>query len=126
MVERFDNDMSHDLQSATQIIPDRDAELIAGLCEAQKSITAIAADIASCSRADLPARDLTADVVLRSVGVERDFRPVEDEEQLRLVGVEAGEQAIELAQARFLREAGNRRSNRARNVRARRWLGLSR
>ena len=39
--------------------------------------------------------DLAADVVLRAVGVERDFGPVEHHQQFGLVGVQPGEQAVE-------------------------------
>jgi hypothetical protein len=63
--EPFDDGVPRDLEPAAQIIPDRDAKLVAGLGEAQKSIAAIAADIASCSGADLPAYDLTR-VLLRT------------------------------------------------------------
>src|SRR2546426_12498949 len=38
---------------------------------------------------------LTADVVLRTVGVERNFGPLEHHQQLGLVGVEASEQPVE-------------------------------
>ena len=47
MVERFDDGMSRDLESVAQIIPDRDAELAACLCQTEESIPAIAAIVAS-------------------------------------------------------------------------------
>jgi len=49
--------------------PDRDAELVAGLDETEESIAAIPADVASRPGADLAPRDLTANVVFRTVGV---------------------------------------------------------
>jgi hypothetical protein len=91
--------MSRDLESTAEIILDRNAELVAGLGEAQKSIAAIAADIAACSGADLPACDLTANVVLRAVCVERDFRPIQHHQQLRLVGMKPRQQAIQCGEA---------------------------
>src|SRR3954469_25449663 len=47
LVERLDECVAHHLEPAAQIIPDRDAEFVAGLGEAQESITAVAADIAA-------------------------------------------------------------------------------
>src|SRR3954451_21326478 len=55
LVERLDECVAHHLEPAAQIIPDRDAEVVAGLGEAQESITAVAADIAA-----RPGTDLTA------------------------------------------------------------------
>src|SRR4051794_41604526 len=55
LVERLDECVAHHLEPAAQIIPDRDAEFVAGLGEAQESITAVAADIAA-----RPGTDLTA------------------------------------------------------------------
>ena len=47
MVERLNEDVPRHLEPAAQIVPDRDAKLIAGLGETQKRIAAIAADIAA-------------------------------------------------------------------------------
>jgi hypothetical protein len=59
------------LEPVPEIIPDRDAELVTGLGEAQESVATIEADIAACPGADLPPCDVAADIVLRTVGVER-------------------------------------------------------
>lgn len=56
--------MPGDLEPATQIIPDRDAEFVTSLGEAEEGIAAIAADVASCAGADLPPCDVAPDVVL--------------------------------------------------------------
>src|SRR5690242_13580065 len=105
MVERFDECMPRDLESGAQIVPDCDAEFVAGLGQAQKSIAAIAADIAACLCTDLAPDDLTADVVLRAVGVQRDLRPVQHHQQLSLVGMQPGQQAVQG------REAGATKKN---------------
>jgi hypothetical protein len=84
-----------DGETIAEIVPEGDAELRTGLGEAEKSIAAIAAGVAAGAAADLSLGDLAADVVLRSVGVERDLGPVVDEEQFGLVGVKSGEQAVE-------------------------------
>ena len=75
-------------------------------CEAEKGVAAISAGVASGSAADLSFDDLTADVVFRSVGVERDFGTVEDDEQLGLVGVKAFEQLVELGETGATLEDG--------------------
>ena len=48
MVERFDKCVARDLEPAAQILPDRDAEFVAGLGETEKSVAAVAADVAAC------------------------------------------------------------------------------
>ena len=53
MVERLEECMPGDPESAAQIIPDRDAKLVAGLGQAEESIAAIATDVAACPGADL-------------------------------------------------------------------------
>jgi len=84
MVEGFNKCMARNPESAARIIPDRDAEPVASLGEARESIAAITAEIAPCSGTDLVSRDVTTEVVLGAVGVERDLRPVQDHQQLSL------------------------------------------
>ena len=86
---------SWDDQSVAEIVPEGNAELRTGFGEPEKGIVAIAPGVAAGSAADLSPGDLAADVIFRSVGVQRDLRAIEDEEQFGLVGVEAGEQAAE-------------------------------
>src|SRR4051812_50207344 len=69
MVERLDECVAGNLESAAQIIPDRDAEFVAGLGEAQESITAVAADIAARPGTDLTAGGGGAGIVLPARGV---------------------------------------------------------
>ena len=42
---------------------------------------------------------LTADVVFRTIGVERDFRPFQHHQQFGLVGVQPREQAVQRHEA---------------------------
>src|SRR4051812_49933319 len=74
MVERLDECVAGNLESAAQIIPDRDAEFVAGLGEAQESITAVAADIAARPGTDLTAGGGAAGIVLPARGVAGDLR----------------------------------------------------
>ena len=84
-----------DGEAVAKVIPERDFELGAGFGEAEKGIAAVTTDIAAGAGADLAPGDVAADVVLRSVGVQRDFGSVEHHQQLGLVGVEPHEQAVE-------------------------------
>ena len=63
--------MTRDAEPAAEIIPERHAELGAGLGEAEESIAAITAEIAACSGTDLPAGNLASNVVFGAVGVKR-------------------------------------------------------
>ena len=93
-----------DGQSGAEIVPERDFELGAGLEETQEGVSTIATDIAARAAADLSPGDVAADVVLRSVGVQRDLGSVEDHQQLGLVGVEPHEQTVEGDEAGHARE----------------------
>src|SRR3954470_14273949 len=86
MVERFDECVAHHLESAAQIIPDREAEFVAGLGEAQKSVTAVAAGVGARPGTYFAPGDVAADIVLRAVGVQWNLRPVQHHQQLILVG----------------------------------------
>ncbi len=77
----------HDFEPAAQIIPDRDAQFVTRLRETEESVAAVPPDVAPCSRADLAPCDLTANVIFRTVGVERDFGPVQNHQQLGLIGM---------------------------------------
>jgi hypothetical protein len=74
MVERLNDPVSRHLEPAAQIIPDREAELVAGLGKPQKRIPTIAANIAACFGAHFAPSDVAPDVI--PVGVERNLRPV--------------------------------------------------
>src|SRR6202789_1366872 len=104
MVECFDRDIPRHLEPAAEIIPDRDEELIAGLGQTEECIAAVPTNVAPCSGADLPACDVTANVVLRSIGVERDLRPLQHPPLGRLVGVQPREQTIQRGEAGVAQE----------------------
>ena len=91
--------MPHHLEPAAQIIPDRDPEFVAGFGQAEECVAAIAADIAPGPGADLPPRDVTTDIVLRTVGVKRNFRPVQHHQQLSFVGMQPRQQAVQRDEA---------------------------
>src|SRR3954462_8667432 len=78
-----------------EIVPEGDAELLAGLGKAEEGIPAVAAKIALGAAADLALGHLAADVVFGAVGVQRDLWMVEHHQQLGLVGVQPLQQAVE-------------------------------
>src|SRR5258708_21978080 len=82
-------------ETVAKIVPERNAEFVASFCQAEEGSAAFAPGVAASAAADLAPGDLAADIVLRSVGVQRDVRAVEDEKQFGLIGVEASEQTIE-------------------------------
>src|SRR6478609_356671 len=67
MVERFNHGVPGHFEPAAEVVPRRDAQLVAGLGETQKRIATIATGIAARPAADLPPCDVAADVVLRPV-----------------------------------------------------------
>src|ERR1700675_217466 len=97
--QAWDGVSARDGESVAKVVPERDFELGAGFGETEKGIAAITTDIAAGAGTDLPPGDVAADVVLRSVGVQRDFGSVEHHQQLGLVGVEPREQAVERDEA---------------------------
>lgn len=61
----------------------------------EKGVAAVAPEIAAAATADLAPYDLATQVVLRTVGVQREVRAVKHEQQLGLAGVKPRQQAIE-------------------------------
>src|ERR1700757_57912 len=87
-----------------EVIPESDAELRAGLVEAEKGVAAVATNVTSGAATDLSLGDLAADIVLRSIGVQWDLRPVEHHQQFTLVGMEPGKQTVEGDESGLVRE----------------------
>src|SRR5208283_383582 len=82
-------------EPGAEIVPEREAELLARLAEAEEGVAAVAAGVGLGAAADLAFGHLAADVVLRTIGVQRDLRVVEHHQELGLVGVQPLEQAVE-------------------------------
>ena len=53
-----------DADPGAAVIPERDAELLAGLAKAEESVAAVASDVGFGAAADLTLGDVAADVVL--------------------------------------------------------------
>src|SRR4029079_13624977 len=84
-----------DSDAGPEVIPERHSELLAGFHQAQERVPAVAALIGAGAAADLSSRHVTPNVILRAVGVQRDLRPLQHAQQLRLVGLKPGQQTIE-------------------------------
>ena len=90
-----DRGLIRDGEPGPQIVPEAQTELGTGLQPGPEGVPAIPPGVAAGSAADLAPDDLGADVVLRSVGVQRDLRAVEHAQQLGLVGVQPREQPVQ-------------------------------
>jgi hypothetical protein len=93
-----------DIEASTEVIPETDAELGAGLGKGEESIAGVAAGIAAGAAGNFAPCDVTTNVVLRAIGVQRNFGTLEHLEQLRLVGMKPCEQAVEGDEAGFVGE----------------------
>ena len=69
--------MIGDCEPAAEIVPEGDPQLGASLGQSEEGITAVAANIAAGSPADVAFGDLAAAVVLRALGVQWDVWMVE-------------------------------------------------
>ena len=90
-----DGDLLRDGEPRAEIVPEAETELGTGLGQPEKGVSAVASGVAAGSAADLAPGHLGADVVLRSVGVQRDLGAVEHPQQFRLVGVQPREQPVQ-------------------------------
>src|SRR3954470_8368653 len=87
------------VEPSAEVVPERDPELAAGLGEAEEGIATVTTEVGFGATADMAFGHLAADVVLRSVGVQRDLRAVEHCQQLGLVGMQPRQQPIEADEA---------------------------
>src|SRR5471030_2653032 len=86
-------------EPCAEIIPKCDALLCTGLVEAEEGVSAVASEVAAGASTDLALGDLAADVVFGAVGVQRNLGPVENLQQLTLVGLQPCQQAVESDEA---------------------------
>src|SRR5262249_36538052 len=94
VLEEWDGGAAWDGEPCAEVVPERDAELCAGLGETEEGVAAVSASIGAGATTDLALDDVAADVVLGAVGVERDVRAVEHPQQHGLVGMQASEQSV--------------------------------
>src|SRR3954462_15571570 len=90
-----DSGLVRDSEPSAKVVPEAEAELGTGLSQAEEGVPAIASGVAAGSAADLAPGNLGPDVVLRSVGVQRDLGVVEHPQEFRLVGVQPCKQPVQ-------------------------------
>jgi len=112
-----------DAEAGAEIVEERDFEFLAGLGEAEHDVAGLATPFADGSAGDLALGDEGADVVFGSVGVERDFRPLEHAQEFVLAPEQAFQQTIERRIAgSAIEDAVELRAQKACPFRARREL----
>ena len=82
-------------ESVAEIDEEGDAELHAGLHQAEQDIARVAAGFADGPAGDLALGDEGADVVFGAVGVERDLGTVKHAQQFALATMKAGQKPVE-------------------------------
>src|SRR3954453_23934423 len=70
--EARDSGASWDADPVAEVVPEGDAELLAGLGKAKEGVAAVASGVGLGAAADLALGDLAANVVLGAVGGQRD------------------------------------------------------
>jgi hypothetical protein len=91
--------MARYVEAITEIIPERHALPHAGLGQTEEGIAAIASEVAAGPGTDLSACDLTADVILRPVGMQGYFGPFQHHEHFVFVGMQSSQKAIQCNEA---------------------------
>src|SRR5271165_363242 len=96
--ERYGGDVGN-AEPGAEVVPEGDAEFLAGLAEAEEGVAAGATEVAVGAAADLALDHLAAQRGFRVVGVQRYLGMVEHLQQLGLVGIQPLERAIECGKA---------------------------
>ena len=91
--------MSGNAETATEIIPKRDAQLGTGIGEPEEGIATVSPDITASAAADLALGHVAADVALGTVGMQWDLGVIQHGQQFGLVGMQPHEQAIKCDEA---------------------------
>ena len=73
-------------EAMAEEIPESDAELGAGLHQAEQAVAGVAAEIGAGAAAELAPSDVGADVVFRAVGVQGNVGAFQHAQQFGLVG----------------------------------------
>jgi hypothetical protein len=93
------NSVGGDAEAIAEIGPEGDGVLLASLLQRQEGIAASSAILTAGAAADLAEGHRVADILLRTVGVERRLGALEGDQQFGFALLEAGEQLIELGKA---------------------------
>lgn len=78
-------------------MPGRQAELLAGLHQAEHAVTRLPTVATDRAAGDLSLDDKSAQISFRCIGMERGFRPLQNPQQLRLAAAQPKQQFVEVA-----------------------------
>jgi hypothetical protein len=99
-----------DPQLIAEIVPERQAELLAGLHQAEHAVTRLPTVATDRAAGNLSLDDKSAQISFRRIGVERGFRPLQNPQQFFLTAAQPKQQFVEIA---ITGAEGKIRSNRA-------------
>nr|WP_299847714.1 amino acid ABC transporter substrate-binding protein [uncultured Paracoccus sp.] len=85
-----------DPQPVAEIVPERQAELLACLRKAQHAISRLQPVVADRASGNLALDDKAAQIPLRRIGVERGFEPLKNPQQFRLAAPQPKQQSVEI------------------------------
>ncbi|MBB3525947.1 hypothetical protein FHX03_005319 [Rhizobium sp. BK456] len=86
-----------DPQPITQIVPERQAELLAGLHQAEHAVARLPTVATDRAAGDLSLDDKSAQISFRRIGMERGFRPLQNPQQFGLAATKSKHQFVEVA-----------------------------
>lgn len=87
-----------------EVIPERYAELTAGFLQAGEGIATASTEVAAGAAADFAFFHVVAHIPFAAIGVQRDVRPFQRQQQLCFVLTQAPEQLVQALIAGFLAE----------------------
>ncbi len=86
-----------DLQPIGERVPERQAELLAGLHQAEHAVARLPAVATDRAAGNLSLDDKSAQISFRRIGVERGFRPLQHPQQFVLAATQSKQQFVEVA-----------------------------
>jgi len=88
-----------DAEAVAEVNPERDGVLLACLFQREEGVPASSAIVATSAAADFSDGDRIADLLFGPVGVERNLRPIEHDQQLGFPFFEPGQRIVEIGKA---------------------------
>ena len=86
-----------DPQPIAEIVPERQAELLAGFHQAEHAVARLPTIATDRATGDLPLDDKAAQISLRRIGMKWGFRPLQHPQQFRLAALQPNQQFVEIA-----------------------------
>lgn len=86
-----------DPQPIAEIVPERQAELLAGLHQSEHAVTRLPTVATDRAAGNLSLDDKSAQIPFLRIGMERGFRPLENPQQFCLAASQSKQQFVEVA-----------------------------